>query len=97
MLFYLQTLTIFMMKMWVCLCTNLHVFDVLTADVSQERIDTVLTKTGRTSVVNYSHMQQSSKSVKALIESDPYPNIGSRDNTHRNVTLTHEHSKTEFS
>lgn len=54
MLFYLQALTIFMMKMWVCLGTNLHVFDVLTADVSQERIDTVLTKTGRTSIVNYS-------------------------------------------
>lgn len=33
-------------------CTNLHVFDILTADVSKQRINTILTKASGTSIIN---------------------------------------------
>lgn len=61
-----------MIRMWVCLCANLHVFDILTADVSEERIDTVLAETSGTSIVNYTHTQLSSHSSIKLSKSDLY-------------------------
>lgn len=86
-----------MIRTWVCLLANLNIFDILTADVSEERFDTVLTETSRTSIVHCSHTQLSSRSFKVLSKSDLGLYFSSKDNTHRNVTLTHEHSKTQFS
>lgn len=76
-----SSISSFRMKTWICLYTNLNVFDILTAEVSKERIDTVLTKTSGTSIVNYSHMQLSRQSFKVLSKPDLYLYFGSKDIT----------------